>query len=395
MRTGVVRCWLLGLTLGVGAFLLAVSPKAGPSAEAAVAATDLSTPLYDYRLDEMLDQLAGRQAVAEIDEDVLIDPAANSGDETETALIVPSGLFSACAASGCFGSACGASGCLGSGCTGSGCAGSACGGSACGGTACGGSACGGSACLGSACLGSGCIGSACLASICAGSGCGGSLCAGSACLGSACAGSGCGGSACGGSACGGSVCGGSVCGASVCGGSGCVGSGCGGSGCVGSGCGASGCVGSACANCNSSVPNGGTQHYAGRGDAAVVAVACPYSTNDDPMANVQVTGFNIEREGDVAEISWVTAGGEVTAFRLYRLSGEHRELVAEGPAPGGRLQRVAAADDDPAAGYVVELVDALGWVTRIGSDGSTERLTELRADVERPDGLAGLRLSSL
>ena len=126
-----------------------------------------------------------------------------------------------------------------------------------------------------------------------------------------------------------------------------------------------------------------------------MAVACPYSTNDDPMADVQVTGFNIERQGDVAEISWVTAGGEVTAFRLYRLSGDRRELLSEGSAAAGRLQRVAAAGDDPADGYVVEFVDALGWVTRVGSDGSTERLTELRAEVERPDWLSGLRLSSL
>ena len=303
MRKSLVRSWLLGLTLGVGAFLLAVSPKAGPSAEVAVAATDLSTPLYEHRLDEMLDQLAGRQAVLEIEDDAVIVPAATSDDETETAFLFPSGLFSACAGSACAGSAC---------------SGSLCAGSACGGSACGASGCAGSVCIGSACLASGCIASAC-----------------------------------------------------------------GNSGCVGSGCGISGCVGSACINCNSSLPNGGMQPYAGRGDAAVVAVACPYSTNDDPMADVQVTGFNIEREGDVAEISWVTAGGEMSAFRLYRLSGEHRELVAEGPAAGGRLQRVAAAGDDPADGYVVEFVDALGWVTRIGSDGSTERLTEQQVEVER------------
>ena len=85
-----------------------------------------------------------------------------------------------------------------------------------------------------------------------------------------------------------------------------------------------------------------------------------YSTNDDPMADVQVTGFNIERQSDVAEISWVTA-----------------------------------ADDDSAAGYVVELVDALGWVTRVGSDGHTERLTEQRVEVERPVRSAELHLSLL
>ena len=283
MRKSVVRNLLLGLTLGVGALLLAAPPQAGAPAPEA----DLRTPLYEHRLDEMLDQLAGRQVVAEIEEDVLIDPAANSGDETETAFIFPSGGFSFCV-----GSACAASGCAGSGC------------------------------LGSGCLASGC------ASICAASACVGSACGGSSCLGSACG-------------------------------------------------------GSACYNCTSSLPNGGMQPYAGRGDAAVVAVACPYSTHDDPMADVQVTGFNIEREGDVAEISWVTAGGEMSAFRLYRLSGEHRELVAEGPAAGGRLQRVAAAGDDPADGYVVEFVDALGWVTRIGSDGSTERLTEQQVEVER------------
>ena len=328
MRASVVRNWLLGLTLGVGALLLAAPPEAGaPATEA-----DLSTPLYEHRLDEMLDQLAGRQAVAEIDEDVLIDPAANSGDETETAFIFPSGLISACVGSGCVASGCAASGCVGSGCVASGCA-------------------------ASGCAASGCVGSACIASGCGGSACAGSACGDSGCAGSACAGSGCEG---------------------IC-------------GCVGSACAGSGCEGI----CGSSLPNGGMQPYAGRGDAAVVAVACPYSTNDDPMADVQVTGFNIERQGDVAEISWVTAGGEVTAFRLYRLSGDHRELVAEGPAMGGRLQRVAAADDDPAAGYVVELVDALGWVTRIGSDGSTERLTELRAEIERPDRSSGLRLSSL
>ena len=376
MRTSVVRNWLLGLTLGVGALLLAAPPEAGaPATEA-----DLSTPLYEHRLDEMLDQLAGRPMVAEIDEDVLIDPAANSGDETETAFILPSGLFSACVFSGCAGSACAASGCGASGCGGSACVGSGCGGSACGGSACGASGCGGSACGASGCGGSACVGSACV-----GSGCVGSACATSACVGSACAGSGCAGSACAGSACG----------SSGCIASGCAGSACLGSLCAGSACLRSACAGSACDNCNSSLPNGGQQPYAGRGDAAVVAVACPYSTNDDPMADVQVTGFNIEREGDVAEISWVTAGGEVTAFRLYRLSGDHQELVAEGPAAGGRLQRVAAADDDPGAGYVVELVDALGWVTRVGSDGSTERLTELRAEVERPARSAGLRLSSL
>ena len=376
MRKSVVRNWLLGLTLGIGALLLAAPPQARvPATEA-----DLSTPLYEHRLDEMLDQLAGRLPAAETDEDVLTDPAATSDDEAETALVFPSGIFSACIASGCAGSACGGSGCGGSGCGGSACVGSGCGGSACGGSACGASGCGGSAC--------------------GASGCGGSACAGSACLGSACAGSACAVSLCVGSACGGSVCGGSACGGSVCGSSGCVGSACAGSACLasicaGSGCLRSACAGSACDNCNSSLPNGGMQPYAGRGDAAVVAVACPYSTNDDPMADVQVTGFNIERQGDVAEISWVTAGGEVTAFRLYRLSGDHRELVAEGPAMGGRLQRVAAADDDPAAGYVVELVDALGWVTRIGSDGSTERLTELRAEVERPARSAELRLSLL
>ena len=307
MRKSAVRSWLFGLTLGVGALLLAAPPEAGaPATEA-----DLSTPLYEHRLDEMLDQLAGRQVVAEIEEDAIIGPAANSDDETETAFIFPSGLVSACVGSGCAASGCAASGCAASGCAGSGCAASGCAGSACAGSACGGSGCGGSACAGSACGDSGCA--------------------------------------------------------------------------------ASGCEGI----CGSSLPNGGMQPYAGRGNAAVVAVACPYSTNDDPMADVQVTGFNIEREGDVAEISWVTAGGEVMAFRLYRLSGEHRELVAEGPAAGGRLQRVAAADDDPGAGYVVELVDALGWVTRVGSDGQTERLTEQRAEVERPARSAGLRLSSL
>ena len=354
MRKSVVRNWLLGLTLGIGALLLAAPPQAGvPATEA-----DLSTPLYEHRLDEMLDQLARRLPAPEIDEDAVIDPAATSDDEAETALLFPSGLFSACVFSGCGGSACAASGCGGSGCGGSACGGSGCGGSACGGSACGASGCGGSACAGSACA----------VSLC-------------------------GGSACGGSACGGSACAGSACGSSGCVTSGCIGSACAGSGCAGSACLRSACAGSACDNCNSSLPNGGMQPYAGRGDAAVVAVACPYSTNDDPMADVQVTGFNIEREGDVAEISWVTAGGEVTAFRLYRLSGEHRELVVEGPASGGRLQRVAAADDDPAAGYVVELVDALGWVTQVGSDGSTERLTEQRATAGRQPSSSELRIA--
>ncbi|MGA2126979.1 MAG: hypothetical protein ABSG76_12590 [Xanthobacteraceae bacterium] len=307
----------------------------GRSAADAASAAALS-PLYSSRLDEMQAQFRGEATVQQ--------PRLQAVGEQQ-AFLFPSGLVSACAASGCIGSACGASGCAGSGCAGSGCGASGCGGSACGGSACVGSLCAGSACGGSACGGSACGGSGCAGSSCGGSGCAGSICGGSACLGSAC---------------------------SL---SACVGSACSQSGCVGSACGQSGCVGSACKSCSGQAPGGDGNALAGfYGNAAVVPVSCPFGSTSD-LNPVFVTGFNVERSMDGVRISWISTGADVREFHVLRRSADGTLVrVAAGPATSYQLSHVAIPGGSVDAALFLEIVDHTGWTTRVGSDGTTERI---------------------
>ncbi|MBN1204019.1 MAG: hypothetical protein JXB05_03735 [Myxococcaceae bacterium] len=300
------------------------------------------TPLYEQRLHEMQHIFDGKPA-----QDVAQAPMQPAEDGVQTAFLFPSGLISACAASGCAASACAASGCAGSGC-----AASACGGSGCGGSVCGGSACGGSACVGSACAGSGCAGSAC-------------------------GGSGCVGSSCGGSGCVGSVCGGSACAGSACSLSACVGSACTQSGCVGSACGQSGCIGSACKSCSSQGEDKGSgTMLAAYGTSNVVAASCPFGPQGD-VASVRVAGFNLARTERGIELSWITTGSTAESFKVYRTTASGaQELLAEGKAASDRLMRVALpTPKNPAESdvYMIAITDQLGWETRVSSNGKTER----------------------
>ncbi|WP_205821020.1 hypothetical protein [Methylobacterium nonmethylotrophicum] len=301
------------------------------------ASDEAISPLFNQRLVEMQAQFDGA-TVAPAQPDL-----QRVGDRQ--AFLFPSGLISACAASGCAASACAASGCAGSGC-----AASACGGSGCGGSVCGGSACGGSACVGSACAGSGCAGSAC-------------------------GGSGCVGSSCGGSGCVGSVCGGSACGGSACGLSGCIGSACAQSGCVGSACSQSGCVGSACGRCNGSLDGNGFAANGVYGSAPVASASCPFGGAAAGPAAAQNAGLAVEPGKGGTRVSWISTGAEVDRFRLlWRADAESGErLVAEGRAASGHVNAVEIAGQGATGTYVLELTDRTGWVTRAGTDGTTAR----------------------
>lgn len=242
---------------------------------------------------------------------------------------------------------------------------------------------------GSACVGSACVGSACAGSACAASGCGASACAGSGCGASAC-----GGSACAGSACGGSLCIGSVCGASACNGSACGGSGCNGSACVGSACQASACVGSACAGSHcvgSACSNGCSQLDQGHrfvgvpGQTPVVAASCPYG-NGAFNAEVTVVSFDATYDGRVTRIRWSAMGDAIERYRVWRLQADRVSLVVEQATQAGRLVEVVDTAAAPEARYVVDILDSTGWVTRVSSDGSQERLPVSHSGVPAPPG---------
>ncbi len=223
----------------------------------------------------------------------------------------------------------------------------------------------------SACVGSGCVGSACGASGCAGSGC-----AGSACGGSGCGGSACGGSACGGSACGLSVCVGSACAGSACGASGCIGSACGQSGCVGSACSQSGCVGSACKGCQGQqIQRDGTRQFA-RVGGDVIQAACPFA-RDEAMGSVQIAGFEVERRGASVTVSWIASGGPLERYRVIREQDGLRRVIAEGPAPAQTIMHATDAGAGTGATYIVEVLDATGWITTVSSGGETLRRPSL------------------
>jgi len=212
---------------------------------------------------------------------------------------------------------------------------------------------------------------------CANSACANSACSNSACTNSACGGfTGCAGSACSsGSACAGSICVSSNCAGSVCAGSGCIPSvGCGFSGCAGSNCFGSGCAGSACKDCSGQAPGDGATVAGFYGDAAVVPASCPFGSTSD-LNPVFVTGFNVERSMEGMRISWISTGAEVREFHVLR-RGRDGSLVrvAGGPATASRLSHVAVPGAPVDVTVFLDIVDRTGWTTRVGSDGTTERI---------------------
>lgn len=239
----------------------------------------------------------------------------------------------------------------------SGCANSACANSACTNSACANSVCGASNCVGSVCPGG------CLPSVRGGSGCLGSDCLGSGCTGSACSGSGCAGSAC------------------VC-------------ACIISGC-TSSCVNSSCGQrCSGQAPGDGTTVAGFYGDAAVVPAACPFGSTSD-LDPVFVTGFDLERSTGGVRISWISTGADVREFRVLRRSRDGTlESVAVGPATSYRLSHVVVSGAPADAALFLDIVDYTGWTTRVGSDGTTERIAAggPAAGKERADSAVGRRV---
>lgn len=236
---------------------------------------------------------------------------------------------------------------------------------------------------------SACAGSACVASGCGASACAGSACTGSACGGSGCAGSACGGSLCGGSICGASVCGGSGCAGSACGASGCVGSACGQSGCVGSACRQSGCVGSACNGCSGQNNGAPGIQFAQIGDGDVVQSACPFNRETDNGV-LQISGFEVAHQGDTVAITWIVAGGPVANFRVLRDLDGTRSVVSEGKLQAYVMQTVSDRVPAPNARYIVEVVDAFGWIVSVTSDGEMTRRAEGRRTAPDSELIAAL-----
>ena len=199
--------------------------------------------------------------------------------------------------------------------------------------------------LNSGCADSACAGSSCVASLCSGTGCAGSVCAaGSGCFASACQSSGCGGSACM-------------------------------SGCMISGCTSTSCANSTCGQrCSGQAPGNGTAVVGFYGDAAVVPASCPFGLTSD-LNPVFVTGFNVERLTDGVRIAWISTGADVREFHVLRRSRDGTLVrVAVGQATSYRLSHVVVPGAPADAALFLDIVDHTGWTTRVGSDGTTERI---------------------
>ncbi|MGI9485367.1 MAG: hypothetical protein ACR2RF_05690 [Geminicoccaceae bacterium] len=125
----------------------------------------------------------------------------------------------------------------------------------------------------------------------------------------------------------------------------------------------------------------------------VVAIACPYGKIADPLAPIQLTGFNVERQDKSNMIIWAAKGAQIKGFRLYRIEGDNELLVADGEASPDRLMRVEDQHGGKEARYTIELIDAMGWVTRVDSSGETERLTKQMAMTRQTELRRGLSVA--
>jgi hypothetical protein len=120
------------------------------------------------------------------------------------------------------------------------------------------------------------------------------------------------------------------------------------------------------------------------GNAGVVPVSCPFGSTSD-LNPVFITGFNVEnltgdrdrtstqQEGRV-RISWISTGADVSEFHLIRRGPDGvARRIAEGPAKSYQLSHLVVPDER-GANLFLEIVDRAGWTTRVGSDGTTERI---------------------
>jgi hypothetical protein len=104
----------------------------------------------------------------------------------------------------------------------------------------------------------------------------------------------------------------------------------------------------------------------------VVPVSCPFGSTSE-FNPVFVTGFNVERSSDRVELSWISTGAEVREFHVMRRDPDGSMVqVAGGPATSYRLAHVSIPAGSGA--LFLEIVDQTGWTTRVGTDGTTERI---------------------
>lgn len=163
----------------------------------------------------------------------------------------------------------------------------------------------------------------------------------------------------------------STCVASGCFQSGCVGSGCFGSACVGSGCVGSGCSGSSCENCNQGAVPG----------PLAAGAYCPLD-GETAIPEARIAGFEVAPHTDGTEIRFAVYGAEIESYRVYRqVPGQSRLLLALGHTAGDRLIRVVAAGAPEDAGHAVEVVDALGRVTRVQLSAASPQTAGITAQV--------------
>jgi len=130
------------------------------------------------------------------------------------------------------------------------------------------------------------------------------------------------------------------------------------------------------------------------GDAAVVPASCPFGSISD-LNPVFVTGFDVERSMDGVRISWISTGADAREFHVLRRNpGGTLVRVAGGAATSYRLSHVVVPGAPVDAAFYLEIVDHTGWTTRVGSDGTTERIVAggPAADKVRADRAGGQRV---
>jgi hypothetical protein len=183
----------------------------------------------------------------------------------------------------------------------------------------------------------------------------------------------------------------SACALSGCIGSACVGSECVGSGCVGSTCIGSECTLSSCSNCNregtpeNNSPTAPDQTAPQTAPNQKSGAYCPLQ-NQNPLATVRITGFDVARVTAGNEIRFEVSGGDVAGYRVYRNAGAGRGdvLVAEGSASNDRLMRVI--DPLPAGRdvtYTVQTTDTVGRVAEATSPAGSTQSAALQAPTKQ------------
>jgi len=128
----------------------------------------------------------------------------------------------------------------------------------------------------------------------------------------------------------------------------------------------------------------------GYGNAAVVPVSCPFGSTEE-FNPVFITGFNVEEADGGVLISWISTGAEVRRFHILRRNADGTlARIAEGDATSYRLSRILLRDTPVEAVYFLEIVDPTGWITKVGTDGSTQRIADtLSATKARAESVSG------